>query len=159
MSEAENKLNELSSFFRRISAKVKLINLIERAKIEYDKCNLDFSLENLEKAYQLDSQNATILRGLGCVNQALGNIDKAIEYYKKAVEVSTKKEVEYSLLGAIYYLQDNLDEAVKYFNLAIEANDNYDVAYEGRNQAMLENHLKVIDLQEALNASSQFLNH
>ena len=36
-----------------------------------------------------------------------------------------------------------LDEAVKYFNLAIDANDNYDKAYEGRNQAMLENHLKI----------------
>ena len=58
--------------------------------------------------------------------------------------------MEYSLLGTIYYLQENLDEAVKYFNLAIDANDDYDAAYEGRNQAMLENHLKILDLQDSL---------
>ena len=43
MSDAEDKLNELSDFFRRMSAKVKLIKLIEHAKIEYDKYNLDDS--------------------------------------------------------------------------------------------------------------------
>lgn len=150
MSEAEDKLNELSDFFRRMSAKVKLIKLIEHAKIEYDKYNLDSSLESLEKAYKIDSKNATVLRGLGCINQAQGNFDKAIEFYKEAVKNSTKKEVEYSLLGTIYYLQDNLDEALRYFNLAIDANDDYDVAYEGRNQAMLENHLKILDLQDSL---------
>lgn len=150
MSEAEDKLNELSDFFRRMSVKVKLIKLIEHAKIEYDKYNLDSSLERLEKAYKIDSKNATVLRGLGCINQAQGNFDKAIEFYKEAVKNSTKKEVEYSLLGTIYYLQENLDEALRYFNLAIDANDDYDAAYEGRNQAMLENHLKILDLQDSL---------
>ena len=53
-------------------------------------------------------------------------------------------------MGMVYYLTDRLDEAVKYFNLAIDENDDYTEAYEGRNQAMLENHLKLIDLQEAL---------
>ena len=48
MSEAEDKLNELSDFFRRMSAKVKLIKLIEHAKIEYDKYNLDSSLESFK---------------------------------------------------------------------------------------------------------------
>jgi len=49
-----------------------------------------------------------------------------------------------------YYLQDKLDEAVENFNLAIDKNDNYTQAYEGRNQAMLENHVKILDLQESL---------
>ena len=91
MSDAEDKLNELSDFFRRMSAKVKLIKLIEHAKIEYDKYNLDSSLESLEKAYKIDSKNSTVLRGLGCINQAQGNFDKAIEFYKEAVKNSTKK--------------------------------------------------------------------
>ena len=47
-------------------------------------------------------------------------------------------------------MQDRLDEAIENFNLAIENNDNYDSAYEGRNQAILENHLKILDLQEVL---------
>ena len=47
-------------------------------------------------------------------------------------------------------MSDIREMIVEYFNYAIDENDNYDKAYEGRNQAMLENHLKIIDLQEAL---------
>ena len=54
------------------------------------------------------------------------------------------------VIGMAYYLQDKLDEAVENFNLAIDKNDNYTQAYEGRNQAMLENHVKILDLQESL---------
>ena len=104
----------------------------------------------MEEAYKLNKTNPTVLRGFGCFKQAEGNYSEAIEFFKKALEYSSAKEVEYCLIGMAYYLQEKLDEAVEYFNLAIDANDNYDKAYEGRNQAMLENHLKIIDLQESL---------
>ena len=35
-------------------------------------------------------------------------------------------------------------------NLAIDENEDYTSAYKGRNQAMLENHVKILDLQESL---------
>ena len=150
MSEEEQKLNELSDFFKRMSNKIKLVKLITQAKNEYDKDDLKSGYKALEEAYRLDKTNPTILRGFGCFKQAEGNYEEAIEFFKKALEYSSAKEVEYSLIGMAYYLQEKLDEAVEYFNLAIDANDNYDKAYEGRNQAMLENHLKIIDLQESL---------
>ena len=150
MSEEEQKLKELSDFFKRMSNKIKLVKLITQAKNEYDKYDLKSSYKALEEAYRLDKTNPTILRGFGCFKQAEGNYEEAIEFFKKALEYSSAKEVEYSLIGMAYYLQEKLDEAVEYFNLAIDANDNYDKAYEGRNQAMLENHLKIIDLQESL---------
>ena len=78
------------------------------------------------------------------------NYDKAIEYYQKALEHSDMKEVEYTLIGMVYYLQDKLDDAVQYFNLAIDENEDYTSAYEGRNQVILENHVKILDLQESL---------
>lgn len=150
MSKEEQKLNELSDFFKRMSNKIKLVKLITQAKNEYDKYYLKSGYKALEEAYRLDKTNPTILRGFGCFKQAEGNYEEAIEFFKKALEYSSAKEVEYSLIGMAYYLQEKLDEAVEYFNLAIDANDNYDKAYEGRNQAMLENHLKIIDLQESL---------
>ena len=150
MSEEEQKLNELSDFFKRMSNKIKLVKLITQAKHEYDKYDLKSDYKSLEEAYRLDKTNPTILRGFGCFKQAEGNYEEAIKFFKKALEYSSAKEVEYSLIGMAYYLQEKLDEAVEYFNLAIDANDNYDKAYEGRNQAMLENHLKIIDLQESL---------
>ena len=150
MSEEEQKLNELSDFFKRMSNKIKLVKLITQAKNEYDKYDLKAGYKALEEAYRLDKTNPTILRGFGCFKQAEGNYEEAIKFFKKALKYSSAKEVEYSLIGMAYYLQEKLDEAVEYFNLAIDANDNYDKAYEGRNQAMLENHLKIIDLQESL---------
>ena len=150
MSEEEQKLKELSDFFKRMSNKIKLVKLITQAKNEYDKYDLKSGYKALEESYRLDKTNPTILRGFGCFKQAEGNYEEAIEFFKKALEYSSAKEVEYSLIGMAYYLQEKLDEAVEYFNLAIDANDNYDKAYEGRNQAMLENHLKIIDLQESL---------
>ena len=150
MSEEEQKLNELSDFFKRMSNKIKLVKLITQAKNEYDKYDLKSGYKALEESYRLDKTNPTILRGFGCFKQAEGNYSEAIEFFKKALEYSTAKEVEYCLIGMAYYLQEKLDEAVEYFNLAIDANYNYDKAYEGRNQAMLENHLKIIDLQESL---------
>ena len=91
-----------------------------------------------------------ILRGFGCFKQAEGNYKEAIEFFKKALKYSSAQEIEYSLIGMAYYLQDKLDDAVEYFNLAIDKNDDYESAYEGRNQAMLENHVRILDLQDSL---------
>lgn len=90
------------------------------------------------------------LRKLGISMQKKGDFDKALEYYNYALENSEEKEVEYTLIGTIYYLKEELDEAVKYFELGIEENEHYEPAYEGRNQALLENQLKLIELQENL---------
>ena len=67
-----------------------------------------------------------------------------------ALKYSEKKEIEYTLIGTVYYIQDKFEEALNYYNLAIDANDDYEPAYEGRNQAMLENHLMLVDLQDEL---------
>ena len=140
MSEELNRLKEISGFFRRMNTKVKLLTLITKAKEEYDRYDYKSGIETLEEAFKIDPQNPTVLRGLGCM----------IEFYRKALEFSEAQEVEYTLIGMAYYLQDKLDEAVENFNLAIDKNDNYTQAYEGRNQAMLENHVKILDLQESL---------
>ena len=146
ITELENIANSL----KRMNAKVKLFSIIRKAKKEYDKYDYNSGIETLKKGLDIDKTNPTVLRGLGCMNQFQGNYEKAIEYFNKALENSEAKEVEYTLIGMVYYIQNNLDESIKYFNLALEENDNYDSAYEGRNQAMLENHVNILDLQEAL---------
>ena len=150
MSEEVEKLNELADFFRRMNSKITLLKLITKAKSEYDKYNYEAGRKSLIEAYLIDKNNPVVLRGLGCINQFKGKWNSAIRYFKKALRYSNKKEVEYTLLGMAYYLQGKFDEALVYFNSAIENNDNYDKAYEGRNQTMLENHLKIVDLQESL---------
>ena len=145
-----NILQEIAKKIRKTSGKIKLISLLDRAKQEYEQNQISDCISTCKKILKAEPNNAAALRGLGCAMQAMGNTKKAIEYYQKALENSKHKEIEYTLLGTIYYQKDDLENAIKYYNLAIDANDNYDLAYEGRNQSMLENHLKIIDLQDSL---------
>lgn len=150
MSEEVEKLNEISDYFKRMKNKILLLKLINKAKSEYDKYNFENSRKSLIEAYLIDKKNPIVFRGLGCIKQFSGKFYSAIRYFNMALKYSNKKEVEYTLLGMAYYLQGKLDEAVEYFNLAIDSNDNYDNAYEGKNQSILENHLRIVDLQETL---------
>ena len=150
MADELKHLQEISGFFKRMNVKIKLLGLINKAKEEYDKFDFSSCSNSLDEAYRLDPNNPVVLRGLGCLKQFEKNYDKAIEYYQKALEHSDMKEVEYTLIGMVYYLQDKLDDAVQYFNLAIDENEDYTSAYEGRNQVILENHVKILDLQESL---------
>ena len=144
------KLKDIAKRIRGLNAKVKLIALLEKAHNEYEQNNLEDCIKTCKKVLKTSPNNPTALRGLGCVMQAQNKYKKALEYYNKALEFSQDKEIELTLIGMIYYLEGKLDEAIKYFNRAIDLNDNYDSAYEGRNQAMLENHVSILDLQDAL---------
>ena len=144
------ELQSLSSHMRRVSKKLKLLNLLRSAKEEYESNNFEDCIKICEKALEQNPDNSAALRGLGCSMQALGEFGKAMEYYKKALEFSDSKEIEYTLLGTVCYLEDNLEDAFKYYNLALDLNEGYDPAYEGKNQAMLEHHLQIVDLQDSL---------
>lgn len=150
MSEKEEILDEISDVIQRVNSKIILLRLIVKAKSEYEKYDYDAGRKSLIEAYLVDKNNPIVLRGLGCINQFNGKFNSAIRYFNKALKYSKNKEVEYTLIGMVYYLQDKLNESIKYFNLAIDCNENYERAYEGRNQAMLENHLKITDLQDSL---------
>lgn len=144
------KIKNLAGVFKRLNNKVILLSLLHKAKNAYEENNYSTCLETCEKILEADPNNPIALRGIGCVMQSTGEFEKAVEYFNKALEFSKAKEIEYTLLGNVYYNQEDLENAIKYFNLAIDANDDYDPAYEGKNQSMLENHLKIIDLQDNL---------
>ena len=151
MDEQEyQKLLDIGNRIKKINSKMKLLSLLNKAKTEYETNKLNDCQSTCEKILKNNPDNPDALRGLGCVAQAQGNFEQAIEYYKKALINSEKKEIEFTLIGTVYYLEDNLEEAIKYYNWAIDSNDNYDMAYDGRNQSMLEYHLKIIDLQDNL---------
>lgn len=150
MSDKNDTLNEITEYIRRINSKMTLLKLIIKAKTEYEKYDYDSGRRSLIEAYLINKKSPVVLRGLGCINQFMGKWDVAARYFKKALKYSQKKEVEYALLGVLYYIQNKLEEAIEYFNLAIDNNDDYEYAYEGRNQAMLEHHLKIADLQDSL---------
>ena len=151
MNEQEfQKLKNIKTNLQKLNTKVKLIGLLNKAKNEYEQNKLEECQNSCIKILKTDPENSSALRGLGCVMQAKGNNKKALEYYAQALENSASKEIEYTLIGTVYYNEDKLEEAIKYYNLAIDANDDYELAYEGRNQSMLENHLQILDMQDSL---------
>ena len=150
MSDKIDTLNNIAEYLQRINSKVILLKLITEAKHEYDKYDYEAGRKSLIEAYLINKKSPVVLRGLGCINQSIGKYNLAEKFFRKALRYSEKKEVEYSLLGVLFYIQDRLEEAIKYFNLAIDSNENYDYAYEGRNQAMLENRIRIADLQDSL---------
>ena len=151
MQENDSELvSSLLKTFNRLNGKLKLLNLLTKAKLEYDKHNFEDCKTTCEESLKLFPQNSIALRGLGCVAQSQGDYKKALEYYKLALKNSETKEIEYTLIGTLYYLQDNFEKAVEYYNMAIDVNDDYDPAYEGKNQSILERHLQIVDLQESL---------
>ena len=157
MSEESDKLNKIAEYLRRINSKVLLLRLINQAKAEYDKYDYKAGKQSLLKALKLNDKNPLVYRGLGCVEQFSGNYDKAEEYFNLALKYSDNKEIEYTLIGMVYYIQNKLEEAVEYFNEAINCNDNYISAYDARNQAMLEHHLNILDLQESFEKSFKLM--
>lgn len=144
------KLKELGSYFRRMNGKIKLLGLLKKAKEEYDQNKFKDCIVTCKKALATDPKNAIALRGLGCAMQAIGNYKQALKFYLQALETSSNKEIEYTLIGTLYYNENNYNEAIKYYNLAIDVNDSYDPAYDGKNQSILENHLQILDMQDAL---------
>lgn len=144
------KIKELEVSFRRLNSKIKLISLLEKAKKEFEQNQLEDCEKTCKELLSKNPKNSTALRGLGCIMQSKGENKKALEYYSQALKYSKNKEIEYTLIGTIFYNQDDFEEAIKYYNLAIDTNDNYDLAYEGRNQSMLEKHLQILDLQDQL---------
>ena len=117
---------------------------------EYDKNQFSDCQKTCEEIIKTNPENAVALRGLGCIAQIKGEFSKAVKFYEKALQTSKNKEIEYTLIGTVYYLQNDLEKAIENYNLAIQINENYEQAYEGRNQSMLENHLKILDLQDSL---------
>ena len=150
MSDKDKVIKEITDSIQRKNSKFMLLKLITEAKYEYDKYDYEAGRRSLIEAYLIDKKSPVVLRGLGCINQYKGKYNLAEKFFKKALRYSEKKEVEYTLLGVLFYVQNKLDEAIKYFNLAIDSNDDYDYAYEGRNQALLENHIRISDLQDSL---------
>ena len=144
------KLQEMAKFFRSTSGKIKIVSLLNKAKSEYDQNKHAQCLATCKSILAKDANNPIALRGIGCVMQSMKNFEKAAQFYLRALEFSKNKEIELTLLGNLYYQKDDLEKAVKYFNLAIDINDNYEKAYEGRNQSMLEKHLKILDMQDSL---------
>ena len=133
--------------FSRLSRSVQdLLNIVEG----FNKKNVKLvSLkENLDTSTPTGKLMLTMLGAIAEFERA--NI---LERQREGIAIA-KREGKYK--GRKEKKLDNFEEAIKYYNLAIEMNENYELAYEGRNQSMLEKHLQILDMQDSLIKRNMF---
>ena len=75
---------------------------------------LDEAEAQLQKAENVDANNATIINNMGVLYYAKGDLDKAVEYFKKASQLDPNDEINYNL-GVIFIQKAKYHEAVQKF--------------------------------------------
>lgn len=76
--------------------------------------NLDQAELQLQKAENIDANNAAIINNMGVLYWQKGDYEKAEEYFKKAASINPSDEINYNL-GVILIKQAKYDEAVQKF--------------------------------------------
>jgi tetratricopeptide (TPR) repeat protein len=86
----------------------------------------------LDKAYELEPENSSILNNLGNALYRQGKVDQSIEIYKKALAVPNDEPYKIWVnLGNSYSDQSKLDDAIDAFNRALQLKPGFAPAYLG----------------------------
>lgn len=76
------------------------------------------SIEYLQKAIAINSDNVQLYNNLGTAYLTLGEYDKAFEAYKKSSEIEPEDSLAYFNIASILQIQGKHKEACEYFALA-----------------------------------------
>ncbi len=78
--------------------------------------DFDRGIEDLEKAYLIDSTDALVINNLAAMQQEIGNKKRGIELLERLIVVEPTFLGSYVNLGLIYSEIDSLDKSEYYFN-------------------------------------------
>src|SRR5205814_611609 len=93
------------------------------------------TIADLNKAIELDPQNAEWYGGRGGFYLFMNDAKKALEDINKAVEINPKYDEGFKALGSLYQMRNSNDKAIEYFSKAIEINPKNIEAYRDRAMA------------------------
>ena len=113
--------------------------------------DLENSLENAIKAYQLDSENISYLNNLGYIYSKLKDEKNTVLYYQKALSINPNYLKANINLYEYFFYNKKPKKAVYYINKAIEI----DSEHEERHIPFLITALQTYDLNEAFNVAEQ----
>jgi len=86
--------------------------------------NLEKSIDNLNKAYQINPDDYETLRLLGVAHGIKGEHAIAIDFFTKALTASKESAEAYYDLGIAYQAAGNTEKGNEYINKAIQLNPN-----------------------------------
>ena len=113
VADKQGKLDTLEQMLR------KLIKIAPEHAHDYNalgyallerKVRLNEAMQLIEKAYQLDSDDAAIMDSMGWAYYLLGNLDKSIEFMRRAYSALPDPEVA-AHLGEVLWKQGAFKEA------------------------------------------------
>ncbi len=93
------------------------LNLYNRALTKFSRENFSGSLEELEKANELEPNNATILNAIALSKLKLRNVAGAVQYHKLAIRADSTCYHCYTNLGLAYYYLGSYQSGLDYLYL------------------------------------------
>ena len=122
----------LSVFFYFMSSpQNKVKKYANRGLDFYKEGKFEESIEQFNKAIEINPEISELYRGLGGAYLKHGDYEKAIENFEKALSINPNSSNTYNGLGEAHYQIGDYDKAIEYFNEAINIDSNYDKAYIG----------------------------
>jgi len=117
--------------------------------VYYIKTNkLDEAELQLQKAENIDENNATVINNMGVLYWQKGEYEKAETYFKKAASINPSDEINYNL-GVIYIKQAKYEEAVSKFGATPTFNKSLAQLLAGNTSDAL-NTLNKVNSEEAI---------
>ena len=111
------------------------------------------SLENFQKALEIDPENVYAWNGLGYVYHDLRRYDEAITAYRQALQLDPQYASPWNGLGLVYEDQGQYDQAIHHYTRALEIDPAYKWAYANIGNC----HRKQSRYDEAITAFRQAL--
>jgi serine/threonine protein kinase len=119
--EAEQQRNELLAE-----------DYFNRARECYAKQDYDGTIQNYDKAIELNPQDADAYNNRGIAYYYKGNYDQAIKDHNKAIELNPQHVNAYYNRGLAYRNKGDYDQAIKDYNKAVELNPQDADTYNNR---------------------------
>ncbi|MBU1811152.1 MAG: tetratricopeptide repeat protein, partial [Candidatus Omnitrophica bacterium] len=79
-------------------------------------------IQALEKAIELNPNDAGAYNNLGRTYYELGRYSEAIQAYKKGIELDSKNAIAYNNLGSAYFNLEDYSQAIQAYKKAVELN-------------------------------------
>lgn len=103
---------------------VKINIVMAKAWFHYSRNNLDRSMENLNRAYQIDPTNITVLAKRGLVHLLQGNLDRALIDCNRASRINPNDFEVVLRRGEVHYRLNNWDLALSDLNRILQTEPN-----------------------------------
>ncbi len=106
-----------------------VIELLEESRKLHENREYAKELGVLNKANDLDEDNASVMMLLGRCHRVLGNANKALEFYEKALELNPYEGTAYTNIGVIYLLRCEYEEAKQWYDKGLPLIDKCELDY------------------------------